>query len=177
MKQSGWIGFAPRRDATRPQYGQNGKVSSRIAATASCVDTSTCSPVPRVRRAKSAPSEPMAAQSAAWKPDWSPKALSGGRPREAERRDRGHHEPGVQTREALPVEPVGRHVRRVHLVDEEVGALHEAGEDVSPPRPREVERDAALVRVEVEEEPALLGMRHAARKGPAPPRGVARLRP
>ena len=47
----------PRRDATRPQYGQNSKVSSRIAASASWIDTSTCCPMPDVSRAKSAPSD------------------------------------------------------------------------------------------------------------------------
>src|SRR2546429_197918 len=49
-----------------------------MAARHSCVDTSTCSPRPVARRAKRAPSEPTAASRPAWKPDWSPNALSGG---------------------------------------------------------------------------------------------------
>ena len=79
MKQSGWIGFWPRRDATSCVYGQYSNVRSRIVATHSCVDTSTCSPRPRLMRASSAPSGPTAAVSAAWNPDWSPNVLSGGR--------------------------------------------------------------------------------------------------
>ena len=37
---------APRREATRPMYGQYSKVSSRIAASDSWIETSTCWPRP-----------------------------------------------------------------------------------------------------------------------------------
>ena len=78
MKHSGWMGLAPRREATRPQYGQNSKVSSRMAASDSCTETSTCSPCPVLRRANRAASEGMAAFRPAWKPLCWPNARSGG---------------------------------------------------------------------------------------------------
>ena len=65
MKSSGWIGLAPSREATRPQYGQNSKVSSRIAASALLhrdLDVLAVAASRRARRARA--SDAMAAFSA-----------------------------------------------------------------------------------------------------------------
>src|SRR5207244_1108738 len=116
-----------------------------MAARHSCVDTSTCSPRPVARRAKRAPSEPMAAFRPAWKPDWSPNALRGGRSGRA----------GSPLSAAMP------------------RARREALEDLAPARAGEIEGNAALVGVEIEKEAALLGMGDVARKGAARARRVA----
>ena len=56
-------------------YGQYSKVSSRIAARHSWIDTTTCWPVPLRSRANSAPSAAMAALSAALEPGLLPEGL------------------------------------------------------------------------------------------------------
>ena len=134
-----------------------------MAATDSCAETSTCSPRPLVIRAKRAASDAdggvqrrlvaglvaerlerrelgmrPARRSASATPPALQVTRSGPpvvcvRPGEAEGRDRGHHEPRVQRGEAPPVEPVRGHRRRVHVVDEQVGAGDEA---IEAPRAR-----------------------------------------
>ena len=100
-------------------------------------------------------------------------AVAGVRPREPEGRDGGHHEPRVQRGEPGVVEAVRGHVLRVDVVHEEVGTGDQAVEDRAPARAGEVERDPALVGVQVEEEAALLRVRRAARKRPPLARAVA----
>ncbi len=97
----------------------------------------------------------------------------GARSGDAERRDRGHHQAGVERVQAVPVEAVRRHLGRMDVVDQQIGAGDEAVERLAALRASQVEGDAALVGVQIEEEPAPLRMRHAARKRAALPRRVA----
>jgi len=92
-------------------------------------------------------------------------------PREPERRDRAQHQARIQATQLVVHESVSLHVRGRDVVDQDVGARDEALERVA--FAHRVEAEAALVRVQVQEEPALLGVRDAAPERPAQSRAIA----
>ena len=92
-------------------------------------------------------------------------------------RDRGHHEARVDRVQALEIESNAIHLGRRDVVNEDVGLRDELFEQIETLGPCDIERDAELVGIEVEEQTALFGMRLAAGKRTAHARMVANAGP
>jgi hypothetical protein len=84
----------------------------------------------------------------------------------AEGRDRDDHQVRIQLLEARVVEAQLADALRGVIVDQDVGPLQQPEQQVATLRPRQVEGDAALVRIEEVEEAALLQVRLVAGEGP-----------
>ena len=92
----------------------------------------------------------------------------------AERCDRDHDEVRVRGGQRGVIEPPCAHLRRRVVLDQQIRPRHETQEHRPPRLGAHVAADAALVGVVDEVEPALLGIRHIARKRPGRARGIAR---
>src|SRR5712692_10559770 len=99
-----------------------------------------------------------------------PVAMSSGEP---ERLDGGHHEPRIQFPETFVVQSDTIHIRRPNVVNQNVGLRNHPLENRETLGPRNVERDAEFVGVEIEKQAALLGMGRVTGKGPTCARTVA----
>ena len=95
------------------------------------------------------------------------------RPRLPEVRYRDHHQHRVDFGKDVVGEPQRRHHVGMEVLDEDVGLGGEALDDLGAPRVLEVEGDAALPGVQVQEEAALLDMWLAVGEGAGAARPVA----
>src|SRR6266849_5906933 len=87
-------------------------------------------------------------------------------PAEPERLDRGHHEPRIHFPETFVVQSDTVHIRRPNVVNQNVGLRNHPLENRETLGSRNVERDAEFVGVEIEKQPALLGMGASPGNGP-----------
>ena len=91
--------------------------------------------------------------------------------------DRDERGGRVDLGELLLAQPEAGERAGAEVLDDGVGPRGEAAQDALPTFGLEVEREAALPGVEVEEEPAALGMRLVVGEGAGAPRGVAAVGP
>jgi hypothetical protein len=94
-------------------------------------------------------------------------------PEVAERGDRGVNQARVGGGELGGIEPQAFAVADGAVLDQDVDPGQQPGQHAAAALGLEVEGDAALARIQVEEQAAALGVRAVARKRAAPPRRVA----
>ena len=97
------------------------------------------------------------------------------RPRLPERRDRAVDQVRELCLKIVVAKPASRHHPRRFALDKHVRVRQQLAEDDAPALRLEVERDALLARVQVEEETALVVVWHIVRERPQPP-GIVALR-
>src|SRR3970282_90294 len=85
----------------------------------------------------------------------------------AEGRGGGHHEPRVDLAEPVERDAARLRLARQIVLDENVGVRGETVQEIPAGGPGQVQGDALLVAVEIEEEAAPFGVRLAAGKGAA----------
>ena len=80
--------------------------------------------------------------------------------------DGGHHQLGIDLLQSLIIEPQPGHDPRTKTLHQDVHTLHQLLNDPPPPIALQVQGDAFLVGVEVEEKATLLGMGIILKEGP-----------